>query len=82
MDKRILHVKKQILSEQRKFTFDKLYQTIIVHSAQLIGHCAAIHRQKICKLLPKASYADRVFTTEAVSYPEIVHKNDLKKLLI
>lgn len=26
-----------------------------------------------CLMPPKASYADRVFTTEAVSYPEIVH---------
>ena len=27
---------------------------------------------------PKASYADRVFTTEMVSYPEIVHIGDEK----
>ncbi len=26
-----------------------------------------------CLMPPKASYADRVFTTEAVSYPELVH---------
>lgn len=26
-----------------------------------------------CLMPPKASYADRVFTTEAVSYPEIIH---------
>ena len=27
---------------------------------------------------PKASYADRVFTTDVVSYPEIVHIGDEK----
>ena len=31
-----------------------------------------------CLLPPKASYADRVFTTEMVSYPEIVHIGDEK----
>ncbi len=29
-----------------------------------------------CLMPPKASYADRVFTTEMVSYPEIVHIED------
>ena len=31
-----------------------------------------------CLMPPKASYADRVFTTEMVSYPEIVHIGDEK----
>lgn len=31
-----------------------------------------------CLMPPKASYADRVFTTEVVSYPEIVHIGDDK----
>ena len=31
-----------------------------------------------CLMPPKASYADRVFTTEMVSYPEIVHIGDDK----
>ncbi|MBQ4346817.1 MAG: hydroxylamine reductase [Firmicutes bacterium] len=31
-----------------------------------------------CLMPPKASYADRVFTTEVVSYPEIVHIGDNK----
>ena len=31
-----------------------------------------------CLMPPKASYADRVFTTEMVSYPEIVHVGDEK----
>lgn len=31
-----------------------------------------------CLMPPKASYADRVFTTEVVSYPEIVHIGDSK----
>ena len=31
-----------------------------------------------CLMPPKASYADRVFTTEMVSYPEIVHIDDKK----
>jgi len=31
-----------------------------------------------CLMPPKASYADRVFTTEAVSYPEIVHVGEEK----
>lgn len=31
-----------------------------------------------CLMPPKASYADRVFTTEVVSYPEIVHIGDKK----
>ena len=30
-----------------------------------------------CLMPPKASYADRVFTTEMVSYPEIVHIEDM-----
>ena len=29
-----------------------------------------------CLMPPKASYADRVFTTEAVAYPEMVHIDD------
>ena len=29
-----------------------------------------------CLMPPKASYADRVFTTEAVAYPEMVHVGD------
>ena len=31
-----------------------------------------------CLMPPKASYADRVFTTDVVSYPEIVHIGDEK----
>lgn len=31
-----------------------------------------------CLMPPKASYADRVFTTEVVSYPEIIHIGDNK----
>ncbi len=31
-----------------------------------------------CLMPPKASYADRVFTTEVVSYPEIVHVGENK----
>lgn len=31
-----------------------------------------------CLMPPKASYADRVFTTEAVSYPELVHIGESK----
>lgn len=31
-----------------------------------------------CLMPPKASYADRVFTTEVVSYPEIVHIGESK----
>ena len=31
-----------------------------------------------CLMPPKASYADRVFTTEVVSYPEITHIGDSK----
>ena len=31
-----------------------------------------------CLMPPKASYADRVFTTEVVSYPEIIHVGDDK----
>ena len=31
-----------------------------------------------CLMPPKASYADRIFTTEAVSYPEIVHIGENK----
>ena len=31
-----------------------------------------------CLMPPKASYSDRVFTTEVVSYPEIVHIGDNK----
>ncbi len=31
-----------------------------------------------CLMPPKASYADRVFTTEMVSYPEVVHIGDEK----
>ncbi len=31
-----------------------------------------------CLMPPKASYADRVFTTEVVSYPEIVHISENK----
>ncbi len=31
-----------------------------------------------CLMPPKASYADRVFTTEVVSYPEMVHIDDNK----
>ena len=31
-----------------------------------------------CLMPPKKSYADRVFTTEVVSYPEIVHIDDSK----
>lgn len=31
-----------------------------------------------CLMPPKASYADRVFTTEAVSYPELIHIGEHK----
>ena len=31
-----------------------------------------------CLMVPKASYADRVYTTEVVSYPQIVHIGDDK----
>lgn len=31
-----------------------------------------------CLMPPKASYVDRVFTTEAVSYPELIHIGDNK----
>lgn len=31
-----------------------------------------------CLMPPKASYADRVFTTEAVSYPELIHIGENK----
>ena len=34
-----------------------------------------------CLMPPKASYADRVFTTDVVSYPEIVHIGDEKDFI-
>lgn len=35
-----------------------------------------------CLMPPKSSYADRVFTTEAVSYPEIVHIGEDKDFTV